>query len=477
MARTTAPSGFSPPAWPLRAPAPEKIRRCGPAAYAADVGVKSTRVQGGRGRLARTWAGTSPARDDATTWPAGLTTAMAGIAVGRRHARSVRPATPRSPSPDSTARGGGRARRKHLARSARRASSRARHTRARTVVGERGQPRVPVLEGDPALVGDVAPREARPPRRCPRGRPSGTPQWAKHVSAWALRRHACRRGRRPCAAHCGAEGPPVSRRGPEAFTSARPVAHLEVHAAAGGAERAMRHAGRPHRDHPRPIRGAADLAGARDDEISSQKSWATTASFPAPGSKRSKRVVAPRPRRPRAPAPRRPRDSRRRAARERRTGRRTRALASFSRHSSVPCREPSPTGGTMMRIAAIIVFTLTALVTGASAQEPYPSRPISDREPVPARRHRRPHRPPARRVLRAPAQAAGGHRQQGGAAGAVGAQFASVAKPDGYTLLIALVSISSTPERCDALRPARHLTRATSSSASPGSTPIRPSWP
>jgi tripartite-type tricarboxylate transporter receptor subunit TctC len=31
----------------------------------------------------------------------------------------------------------------------------------------------------------------------------------------------------------------------------------------------------------------------------------------------------------------------------------------------------------MMRIAAIIVFTLTALVTGASAQEPYPSRPIS----------------------------------------------------------------------------------------------------
>jgi tripartite-type tricarboxylate transporter receptor subunit TctC len=33
-----------------------------------------------------------------------------------------------------------------------------------------------------------------------------------------------------------------------------------------------------------------------------------------------------------------------------------------------------------------------------------------------------------------------------GAAGAVGAQFASVAKPDGYTLLIALVSISSTPE-------------------------------
>ena len=37
----------------------------------------------------------------------------------------------------------------------------------------------------------------------------------------------------------------------------------------------------------------------------------------------------------------------------------------------------------MMRIAAIIVFTLTALVTGASAQEPYPSRPISIVNPFP----------------------------------------------------------------------------------------------
>src|SRR5207249_273649 len=33
-----------------------------------------------------------------------------------------------------------------------------------------------------------------------------------------------------------------------------------------------------------------------------------------------------------------------------------------------------------------------------------------------------------------------------GAAGAVGAQSVAVAKPDGYTLLVALVSISSTPE-------------------------------
>jgi len=32
------------------------------------------------------------------------------------------------------------------------------------------------------------------------------------------------------------------------------------------------------------------------------------------------------------------------------------------------------------------------------------------------------------------------------AAGAVGAQYAAVAKPDGYTLRVALVSMSSAPE-------------------------------
>jgi tripartite-type tricarboxylate transporter receptor subunit TctC len=100
----------------------------------------------------------------------------------------------------------------------------------------------------------------------------------------------------------------------------------------------------------------------------------------------------------------------------------------------------------MMRIAAIIVFALTALITGASAQEPYPSRPISIVNPFPpggiADLTARPLAASLERLLKQPVVVV----NKAGAAGAVGAQFASVAKPDGYTLLIALVSISSTPE-------------------------------
>ena len=100
----------------------------------------------------------------------------------------------------------------------------------------------------------------------------------------------------------------------------------------------------------------------------------------------------------------------------------------------------------MMRIAAIIVFTLTALVSRAAAQEPYPSRPISIVNPFPpggiADLTGRPLAASFERLLKQPVVVV----NKAGAAGAVGAQFASVAKPDGYTLLIALVSISSTPE-------------------------------
>jgi tripartite-type tricarboxylate transporter receptor subunit TctC len=100
----------------------------------------------------------------------------------------------------------------------------------------------------------------------------------------------------------------------------------------------------------------------------------------------------------------------------------------------------------MMRIAAIIVLALTTLVTGAAAQEPYPSRPISIVNPFPpggiADLTGRPLAATLERLLKQPVVIV----NKAGAAGAVGAQFASVAKPDGYTLLIALVSISSTPE-------------------------------
>lgn len=100
----------------------------------------------------------------------------------------------------------------------------------------------------------------------------------------------------------------------------------------------------------------------------------------------------------------------------------------------------------MMRIAAIVVLALATLVTNPAAQEPYPSRPISIVNPFPpggiADLTARPLAATFERLLKQPVVVI----NKAGAAGAVGAQFASLAKPDGYTLLIALVSISSTPE-------------------------------
>ncbi|MBF8287720.1 MAG: hypothetical protein HW381_828 [Candidatus Rokubacteria bacterium] len=99
-----------------------------------------------------------------------------------------------------------------------------------------------------------------------------------------------------------------------------------------------------------------------------------------------------------------------------------------------------------MRIAALVMFTLATLVSCVTAQEPYPTRPISIVNPFPpggiADLTGRPLAATFERLLKQPVVVV----NKAGAAGAVGAQFASVAKPDGYTLLIALVSISSTPE-------------------------------
>jgi tripartite-type tricarboxylate transporter receptor subunit TctC len=99
-----------------------------------------------------------------------------------------------------------------------------------------------------------------------------------------------------------------------------------------------------------------------------------------------------------------------------------------------------------MRVTAFVFVTLVALGSGATAQELYPSRPISIVNPFPpggiADLTARPLASTFERLLKQPVVVV----NKAGAAGAVGAQFASVAKPDGYTLLIALVSISSTPE-------------------------------
>jgi tripartite-type tricarboxylate transporter receptor subunit TctC len=99
-----------------------------------------------------------------------------------------------------------------------------------------------------------------------------------------------------------------------------------------------------------------------------------------------------------------------------------------------------------MRIAAFVILALATLVAGVTAQEPYPIRPISIVNPFPpggiADLTGRPLAATFERLLKQPVVIV----NKAGAAGAVGAQVASVAKPDGYTLLIALVSISSTPE-------------------------------
>lgn len=100
----------------------------------------------------------------------------------------------------------------------------------------------------------------------------------------------------------------------------------------------------------------------------------------------------------------------------------------------------------MIRTALVIVLVLATLVPGVAAQEPYPSRPVTIVVPFPpggiADLTARPLAPALERVLKQPVVVV----NKAGAAGAVGTQSVAVARPDGYTLLVALVSISSTPE-------------------------------
>ena len=99
-----------------------------------------------------------------------------------------------------------------------------------------------------------------------------------------------------------------------------------------------------------------------------------------------------------------------------------------------------------MRIVVLAFLALATLTSGVIAQEPYPTRPVSIVNPFPpggiADLTARPLASTFERLLKQPFVVV----NKPGAAGAVGTQFASVAKPDGYTLLVALVSISSTPE-------------------------------
>ena len=102
---------------------------------------------------------------------------------------------------------------------------------------------------------------------------------------------------------------------------------------------------------------------------------------------------------------------------------------------------------TQLRVAlAILSLGGVALGQSAAAQEPYPSRPITVVAPFPpggvADLTARPVGAAMEKALRQPV----GVVNKTGAAGAVGMQFVATSKPDGYTLLLALSSISIIPE-------------------------------
>ena len=101
-----------------------------------------------------------------------------------------------------------------------------------------------------------------------------------------------------------------------------------------------------------------------------------------------------------------------------------------------------------MRHGVALLLLLLTLVTpvAAAAQETYPARPITLVAPFPpggvADLTARPVAAAMEKVLKNPV----GVVNKTGAAGAVGMQYVATSKPDGYTLLLALSSISIIPE-------------------------------
>ena len=100
----------------------------------------------------------------------------------------------------------------------------------------------------------------------------------------------------------------------------------------------------------------------------------------------------------------------------------------------------------LLPLLALAILVALAASYPAAAQEPYPSRPISLVVPFPpggvADLTARPVAAAMEKALKQPV----GVVNKTGAAGAVGMQFVATNKPDGYTLLLALSSISIIPE-------------------------------
>jgi tripartite-type tricarboxylate transporter receptor subunit TctC len=100
----------------------------------------------------------------------------------------------------------------------------------------------------------------------------------------------------------------------------------------------------------------------------------------------------------------------------------------------------------MIRVLLAGVLVLLPLVGGAAAQEPYPTRPVTIVAPYPpggaADLTARPFAPALERALKQPVVVL----NKPGGGGAVGTQAVAVAKPDGYTIMLTVFSISTIPE-------------------------------
>jgi tripartite-type tricarboxylate transporter receptor subunit TctC len=97
-------------------------------------------------------------------------------------------------------------------------------------------------------------------------------------------------------------------------------------------------------------------------------------------------------------------------------------------------------------VTVLVVSLLGVVASSPGADEPYPVRPVTLVVPFPpggiADLTARPLAAALERIVKQPIVIT----NKPGAGGAVGTQAVAVAKPDGHTLLIALVSISTTPE-------------------------------
>jgi tripartite-type tricarboxylate transporter receptor subunit TctC len=100
----------------------------------------------------------------------------------------------------------------------------------------------------------------------------------------------------------------------------------------------------------------------------------------------------------------------------------------------------------MVRVLLVGILICLPLANGAAAQEPYPTRAVTIVAPYPpggaADLTARPFAPALERVLKQPVAVL----NKPGAGGAVGTQSVAVAKPDGYTILLTVFSISTIPE-------------------------------